>query len=149
MSDRLLRATILVLAALGLGVAGYLTATHLFDAPIACATGGCETVASSRYSEIAGIPVAAGGMVAYLLILGSAVGRGELVRALGLAAAAAGFAVSMVLLYVQAAVLHAFCQWCLTSDAIFVALVPLTALRAWRGAPPDARPSSPAPRPAG
>ena len=65
------------------------------------------------------------------------------------AATMAGFAVSMVLLYVQARVLHAYCQWRLTSDAILTLLVPVTLLRVLCGAPPDAGPSSQAPLPAG
>ena len=34
-------------------------------------TGGCETVQSSRYSELVGIPVAALGLLAYLVIAAS------------------------------------------------------------------------------
>ncbi len=144
MSDRALRAAILCLSVLGAAVAGYLTAAHLLHVQVACATGGCETVQTSRYAEVAGIPVAAGGLACYLLVAASTIRRTDLVRALGFAATASGFAVSMVLLYVQAGVLHAFCQWCLTSDGILTVLVPLTLLRALRGAPPDAGPSSPA-----
>lgn len=149
MSDRALRVTILCLSVLGAAVAGYLTVAHLLHTQVACATGGCETVQTSSYAEVAGIPVAAGGLACYFVIAGSALGRSDVLRAVGFAATAVGFAVSMVLLYVQARVLHAYCQWCLTSDAILVLLVPLTLLRALRGAPPDARPSSPARSPAG
>jgi uncharacterized membrane protein len=149
MSDRALRASILGLSVLGAGVSGYLTAAHLLHTQVACATGGCETVQSSSYAEVGGIPVAAGGLACYLVIAGSALGRSDLLRAVGFAATVASFAVSMVLLYVQARVLHAYCQWCLTSDAILTLLVPLTLLRVLRGARPDARPSSQAPLPAG
>ena len=149
MSDRALRATILGLSALGAGVAGYLTIAHLLHTQVACATGGCETVQNSSYAEVAGIPVAAGGLACYLVIAGSAFGRSDLWRAIGFAATLAGFAVSMVLLYVQARVLHAYCQWCLTSDVILTLLVPLTLLRVLRGAPPDAGPSTEARTPAG
>lgn len=144
MSDRTLRGTILCLAGLGTGVAGYLTAAHLLHAQVACATGGCETVQSSSYSEVAGIPVAAGGLLCYLVIAASALRRGDVWRAVGFAATLAGFAVSMVLLYVQARVLHAYCQWCLASDVILTLLVPFTLVRALRGDPPPAEPGSPA-----
>jgi len=97
-------------------------------------------VQTSRYAEVAGIPVAAIGLAGYLVLAGTGIARGSLARAAGFVAALAGFAVAMVLLYVQAAVLHAYCQWCLASDAILVALVPLTLLRASRGAPPGAGP---------
>jgi uncharacterized membrane protein len=147
-SDRALRTTILALSALGAGVAGYLTWAHLLHTQVACATGGCETVQSSSYAEVAGIPVAAAGLLGYLVIAGSAFGRSNLWRGVGFAATLAGFAVSVVLLYVQARVLHAYCQWCLTSDVILTLLVPLTLVRALRGGPPDARPSTRAPAPA-
>lgn len=136
MSDRRLRGVVLLLSLAGAGIAAYLTVAHLAHVQVACATGGCETVQTSRYADIAGVPVAAIGLAGYLALAWTASSRGGLARAAGFAAAATGFAVAMVLLYVQAAVLHAFCQWCLASDAILVVLVPLTLLRAWREAPP-------------
>jgi uncharacterized membrane protein len=144
MSDRRLRGAVLVLSAAGAGIAAYLTVTHLAHVAVACTTGGCETVQTSRYAEVLGVPVAAIGLAGYLVLAGTAVARGELARALGFGAALTGFAVAMVLLYVQAAVLHAYCQWCLASDAILVLLVPLTLLRALRAAPPDGGSSPPA-----
>ena len=146
MSDRRLRGLVLLLALAGVAIAGYLTVTHLAHVQVTCATGGCETVQTSRYAEVAGVPVALIGLVGYLVLTWTASGSGELRQAIGFAAALTGFAVAMVLLYVQAAVLHAFCQWCLASDAILVLLLPLTLLRAWRGAPPDGGSSRPAPR---
>ncbi|HUZ14583.1 MAG TPA: vitamin K epoxide reductase family protein [Gaiellaceae bacterium] len=140
MRDRSLRASVLILSSLGAGIAAYLTVTHLAHVQVACATGGCETVQTSRYAEVAGIPVAAIGLAGYLVLAGTAIARGSVARAAGFVAALAGVAVAMVLLYVQVAVLHAYCQWCLASDAILVALVPLTLLRASRGAPPRAGP---------
>ena len=129
MTDRRLRGVVLLLSLAGAGIAAYLTVAHFTHLQVACATGGCETVQTSRYAEVAGMPVAAIGLTGYLALAWTASSGGGLARA-------AGFAVAMVLLYVQAAVLHAFCQWCLASDAILVVLVPLTLLRAWREAPP-------------
>jgi hypothetical protein len=37
---------------------------------------------------------------------------------------------------VQAAVLDAYCQWCLASDALLLLLVPVTLLRVVRADPP-------------
>ena len=135
MSDRALRLSILVLSVLGIGVAGYLTVAHFAHVQLACATGGCETVQRSRYAEFAGIPVATIGLVGFAVIAATGVARSQLLRAIGFAAALTGFGVAMLLLYVQAAVLHAYCQWCLTSDGILVLLVPLTFLRVEREAP--------------
>ncbi len=148
MSDGRLRAVVMVLSLAGAGIAAYLTVAHFAHVQLACATGGCETVQTSRYSEVAGVPVAAVGLAGYLVLAWTGAARGELARALGFAAALTGFAVAMVLLYVQARVLHAFCQWCLASDAILVLLLLPTLLRAWRGARPDAGSSRRARRPA-
>lgn len=147
MSDRALRLAIVALSVLGIGVAGYLTFAHFAHVELSCATGGCETVQRSRYAEVAGVPVAAVGLAGYAVLAATGAARNQLLRALGFAAALTGFAVAMVLLYVQAAVLHAFCQWCLTSDAILVLLVPLTLLRVAREAPPDGGSSRRARRP--
>ncbi len=144
MSDRRLRGAVLLLSLTGAGIAAYLTVAHYGHVRIACATGGCETVQTSRYAEVAGVPVAAIGLAGYLVLAWSGLARGGLARGVGFVAALTGFAVSLVLLYVQAGILHAFCQWCLTSDAILVLLLPATLLRAWRGAPPGAGPSRPA-----
>jgi uncharacterized membrane protein len=132
MSDRALRLAIAALALAGTGVAAYLTVTKLSGAAPVCSTGGCETVQSSRYSELAGIPIALLGLVGYALVLVSALTRAELAAAAGTAVALAAAVYAGYLLYVQAAVIEAFCQWCLTSDAVLLVLVPLTVLRLLR-----------------
>ena len=83
MSDRRLRLVVGVLAAIGVAVAGYLTYARFTHTAIACATGGCETVQSSRYAEVAGIPVALLGLGAYRAILATAFSTSELARAGG------------------------------------------------------------------
>jgi len=127
--DRRLRRAILVLAALGAAIAGYLTYTHLAHVSVACVTGGCETVQTSRYAELAGVPVAALGLAGYLVIAASAASRADLARAIGLAAALGGLAFALYLVYVQVGVLHALCQWCLASDGVLTLLAVATALR--------------------
>jgi uncharacterized membrane protein len=131
-TERTVRAAIAVLALAGAGVAAYLTATKLSGAAPVCATGGCETVQSSRYSELAGVPVALLGLLGYLLLLGTAAVRDDLAAALGAAIALGGAVYAGYLLYVQASVIDAYCQWCLTSDVLLALLVPLTLLRLLR-----------------
>jgi len=131
-TERLLRAAIAVLALAGAAVAAYLTATKLSGAAPVCATGGCETVQSSRYSELAGVPVALLGLLGYLLLLGTAAVRDDLAAALGGAVALGAAAYAGYLLYVQASVIDAYCQWCLTSDLLLALLVPLTLVRLLR-----------------
>jgi uncharacterized membrane protein len=129
MSERRLRVVIGMLAAAGVAVASYLTYARYTDTAIACATGGCETVQSSRYAEVAGLPVALLGLGAYLAILASAFFTSELACAVAAAVALGGAAFSAYLLYIQLAVIEALCQWCLVSDALIGLLAVTTLLR--------------------
>lgn len=129
MTERRLRAAIAVLSIIGAGIAAYLTVAHLTHTPVACVTGGCETVQSSKYSELFGIPVAAIGLAGYVLLAASAGLRSDLARAAGAAAALAGFVFAVYLVYVQIGVIGAVCQWCMTSDVLLALLVAATFLR--------------------
>lgn len=136
MSEPRLRLAIAALAALGAGIAAYLLAVKLAGSAPVCATGGCETVQESRYAELAGIPLSAFGLALYLTLFASAFSRGETVRLAAAAVALAGAAVAVYLVYLQVAVIHAICQWCVASDAIIVVLAGLMLARtdAGRGA---------------
>ena len=129
MSDRALRFSIAVLALAGSAISGYLTYIHYADATIFCTTGGCETVQSSRYAEIAGLPVAVLGLAGYVLIFLTTLGRGEVARVTGVSLALTGFFFSAYLVYVQLALLGAICQWCVASDVVMSAIVGLALLR--------------------
>ncbi|HKB19640.1 MAG TPA: vitamin K epoxide reductase family protein [Gaiellaceae bacterium] len=129
MSDRRLRVAVGAIAAVGAGIAAYLTYTHFAHEAIVCATGGCETVQSSKYAELAGIPVALLGLAAYVFVLGTAFFRGELARAAGAVTAVAGVLFGVYLLVVQLAVIGALCQWCLASDLVLDALAVACILR--------------------
>jgi len=105
-------------------------------------TSGCEDVARSSWSRVAGVPVAAYGLAFYLslaLALALAlVAPGETRDALAglvVAALALGLLVDLLLLGVQAFAIHAYCKLCiltyLLSAAALVALLP--ARRAARG----------------
>lgn len=118
-----------VLALLGAGIAAYLTYVRYTGGTVACTTGGCELVQGSRYSAVAGIPVALIGLVGYLCIAASTLVRGEAGAAIGLALTAVGFAFATYLLYLQAFVIEAFCHWCLASDGVLTVLLVLGALR--------------------
>jgi uncharacterized membrane protein len=128
-SDERLRGAILVLSALGAGIAAYLTYAHLVHVQLSCVTSGCETVQTSRYADLAGVPVAAFGLAGYVVLGATAASRADLARAIGLAAAVGGLVFAAYLLYVQAALIGAFCQWCLASDVILLLLVIATSLR--------------------
>jgi uncharacterized membrane protein len=73
MSAGALWRTMLVLTALGLGVATYLTYIHYAGMKPLCGKGGgsCEIVQTSQYSKLVGVPVALIGLLGYVAILGS------------------------------------------------------------------------------
>ena len=133
-SDRLLRglrAVLAVLAAGGVLISTYLTWTHLSGAAPVCVggSGGCETVQTSRYSEIVGVPVAALGLFAYAAMLVCAFLRGERVAIFGAFVALVGALFSAYLTYLEFFVLRAICQWCLASAAVVTAYLVLGAVR--------------------
>jgi uncharacterized membrane protein len=122
-----------VLALAGLADAVYLTVEHLTGRSVRCTvTSGCSEVLSSAYATIGGYPLALFGALAYftafslatLAAFGSA-RAGQLFAVL----VALMFAMSLWLLYLQAFVLHAFCQYCLLSAAITTLLLVIVILR--------------------
>jgi uncharacterized membrane protein len=128
-----------VLALIGLVDSIYLTVKHLAAEPVPCSLiSGCETVLTSTYAEIAGVPVAAFGAAAYFaafsLALLAAFGNRNAWFLLGLAACGmAGF--TLWLLYLQAFVIGAFCQFCLISAATSLGLFVVALLsKFWRRA---------------
>jgi uncharacterized membrane protein len=137
MNDRILRAALVALSLAGAAVSGYVLYARWTDARLLCSTGGCETVQSSEYSQLLGVPVAALGLVGYLVIGALACARDPRARTavVALALAAAGF--GGYLLVIQLTVIDAVCDWCLASDAIssVIAVVALARLLQ-----PDQRP---------
>jgi uncharacterized membrane protein len=131
-----LRVPRLVLGALavaGFLISCYLTWTHFMGVAPACisGSGGCETVQSSRYAAIFGVPVAALGVVAYSGLLFSAALRGEGGIYLGLLISLVGTLFSAYLTYLEVFVIHALCQWCLASAALMVAALLCAASGVW------------------
>jgi uncharacterized membrane protein len=129
MSVGRMRAAIGLLSLIGAGIAAYLVYTRYSGTSIFCQTGGCETVQSSKYSEVAGIPVAVLGLVGYAAVLLAAAFPGPTSAALGVTFAVVGVALSAYLLYAQLVLIDAVCQWCMANDVV-VSLVALACL--WR-----------------
>ena len=73
------RTVLLVLAVLGVLISAYLTWTHFAGLAPICTGGGaaCETVQSSRYATILGVPVALLGLIAYAGLIFSAASWGD------------------------------------------------------------------------
>jgi uncharacterized membrane protein len=130
-SDRTLRTAAAVVALAGAALAAYLTWVHYDEGALVCvAGGGCETVQQSAYAEIAGIPVALFGLVAYSMVLGLVV-RDTTNARLGAALIAfVGLAFSLYLLVLQLSVIDAVCTWCMVNDLVVAPLLALlTTLR--------------------
>lgn len=125
-----LRAATGALALVAAGISAYLVTVHFADASIACISGGgCETVQESAYSEIGPVPLSALGLAVYAALAATALFRGEIAAT---AAFALGISVGVFAVYlivVQTIVLDAICVWCMTTDAIALLLVVVTALR--------------------
>lgn len=129
---------ILAGALAGAGVSGYLTVVHYAHRPVYCGgLSSCETVNTSAYAEVMGVPVALLGLLAYLSIGGLAVLRGRFLWAEPalLTVAAAGTLYSGYLTWVEVAVLRAICLWCVTSAVIITVITVLATALVWRPAP--------------
>lgn len=118
------------LALAGAGIAAYLTWTHATGTAPVCTSGGCETVQRSRYSELAGLPVAALGLAAYVTILGLVLLDTPTLRVVAAALAAVALAFSLYLLVLQLFVIDAICTWCIGNDAVALTLAAVTMIRA-------------------
>ena len=129
MREGSLRAAIAGFALIGLGIAAYLTYVRYTGGSYACTTGGCELVQGSKYAVVAGVPVAVTGLVGYALLLVTSFVRGETGAVIGLMLAGFGFAFAAYLVYVQWALIDAFCLWCLISDAVMTVILVLSVLR--------------------
>ena len=117
---------------MGAGIAAYLSYTRLAHTQILCTSGGCETVQRSRYSKLAGIPVAYLGVATYAVLLATVASVRETAAAAGAVVALAAACFAAYLVVVQIAVIHAICAWCVASDAITVTIAALAVLRLTR-----------------
>ncbi|HEU4507381.1 MAG TPA: vitamin K epoxide reductase family protein [Pyrinomonadaceae bacterium] len=127
--------TAAILSLIGLADALYLTIQHVTGNSLQCTIiSGCSEVLSSRYAEVAGVPLAAIGAAAYFSVFSLATLAAFGYRIAGTLLTilvAAMFLVSLWLIYLQAFVIRQFCQYCLLSAAITVGLL-ITALMARR-----------------
>lgn len=124
-----------LLALVGLADALYLTVQHLTGQTVRCTvTSGCSEVLSSSYAVVAGYPLAALGGAAYFSVfsLATLVLFGYRIAGKLLLPLVGGmFLVSLYLVYLQAFVIRAFCQYCLLSAAVTTGLM-ILALLAWK-----------------
>ncbi|MDE1975010.1 MAG: vitamin K epoxide reductase family protein [Patescibacteria group bacterium] len=121
----------LAVAVLGFADASYLTLEHFLGAIPPCSlVGGCEKVLTSSYSTVLGVPVSLLGALYYLavcigcLIFLESRHLSKNVQAhhfailkWTLAVTIVGFLASAWFFYIQAFVIHSFCEYCLGSAA--------------------------------
>jgi uncharacterized membrane protein len=125
--QRIIMLVAAMVAAIGLADSGYLTVKYLRGDYVRCDTD-CSAVLGSKYAEVAGVPLAEIGAVAYIAVLVAAV-----LAAIGLRGARSVVALmaipmaltSLWLVYLQAFVIHAFCKYCLLSAAVCITLAVL------------------------
>jgi uncharacterized membrane protein len=128
------RMVISVLSLAGVFLAAYLTLYKLgYIEQLACGTGSCEVVQSSKWSRLLGQPVALWGVGFYLamfaLSLAGSFGTLSESRRVGLGLALmSGFGVlfSGWLTFTEIAWLHAICRYCAVSASLVVVLFVLS-----------------------
>ena len=126
-----------VVALIGLGDSIYLTVKHFLNEKVPCSlVEGCELVLTSQYAEIFGIPTAAFGALAYFAVFSLAIlgafGNRLMWFLFGLATVLM-LLFTIWLLYLQAFVINAFCQFCLLSAATTLTLFIIAVIsKFWR-----------------
>jgi len=118
---------LLIFSFFGFLDASYLTIIHYKNIIPPCSLAkGCETVLSSTYASFMGVPVAIFGIIFYVCMIGltlfyarKANKKTFLSLSIG---AILGLIVSFVLFYIQAFLLHAYCQYCLASEAFTIVI---------------------------
>ena len=124
------RVASVVVAVIGLGIAGYLTIVHYAgDAPVCAIAHGCATVQKSDYAKLAGVPVALIGLFGYLAILVSLLRDGEAWRTTTAFLSIGGLGFSAWLTYVEVAELNAICIWCVGSAICMLLLAGISVAR--------------------
>ncbi|HYX30691.1 MAG TPA: vitamin K epoxide reductase family protein [Pyrinomonadaceae bacterium] len=117
---------------IGLGDAIYLTIQDLTGQNLRCTIiTGCAEVLGSKYAHIGSIPLATVGAVAYFTFFSLAILAAfdySLARPLLLILVAMMFLTALWLTYLQAFVIHHFCQYCLLSASVTTVL---TAIAFW------------------
>ena len=111
-----------LLSLVGLGDAIYLTIQDLTGQNLRCTIiSGCAEVLGSKYAHVGRVPLASLGAFAYFLVFSLAIlalfdygfARSALAMLVGIM-----FLTSLWLLYLQAFVIHHFCQYCLLSAGV-------------------------------
>ena len=134
--DKRLRQITIVLAIIGLLVSIYMTIYKYSNNEAMCiGSSGCSEVNASRYSEINGIPVALLGVIGYTIILallflerrpGFFQQNGSILL---FGVSLIGFLFTLYLIYLEIALIKAYCPFCLTSQAVMTVIFIISVIR--------------------
>lgn len=118
---------LIALACIGIADTLYLSYNEFMNTTPSCLLEGCDVVLAHPLSEFLGIPLGYWGLVYYVYMLGLVVllaidPRSKALRLGTLAYAGVGLLCSAAFIYIQAAIIGAFCQYCLLSAAVTVGL---------------------------
>jgi uncharacterized membrane protein len=120
-TERPLRIATGVIGLLGVGITSYLLIERARGVAPSCVVGGgCGSVQKSEWAEVAGVPVALLGLLAYLALIGAALIPGQLGAAAGLFTLLVGVGFSAWLTYLEIFEIEAICAWCVASAILQV-----------------------------
>jgi uncharacterized membrane protein len=126
-----LRGIATFLATFGVGVATYIAIADSGGGSPVCIAGGhgCQTVAESSYSHLAGVNIAIFGIAGYVVLLVCALLRGDAFRLTAFVVSLVGFGYSLYLTYLELFTIDAVCQWCVASAVLMTLLFVTSAVR--------------------
>lgn len=131
--ENILRATSAGLCGLGLVVAGYIAwMAVVTEQPFQCAGGGggCALVEQSDYARpFWGIHLSIWGLIGFASILAATIWKGDNARLAAFGLSLFGFAVSLVLRYLELWEIGASCQWCVASAVLMTMLLVVSTCR--------------------
>jgi uncharacterized membrane protein len=126
----------IILTIIGLLVSIYMTIYKITSNDSMCiGSGDCKTVNASRYAEVYGIPVAVLGVAGYAAILallllerkpGFFQQNGTL---LFFGLSLTGFLFTLYLIFVEVALIRAYCPFCITSQTVMTIIFIISVIR--------------------
>jgi uncharacterized membrane protein len=134
--EKRLRQITIALSVIGLLVSIYMTIYKITNNESMCiGSSGCSEVNASRYSEINGIPVAVLGVIGYTAILAllfleqrpGVFQQNGTMMFFGISLL--GFLFTLYLIYLEIALIKAYCPFCLTSQAVMIVIFIISVIR--------------------
>jgi vitamin-K-epoxide reductase (warfarin-sensitive) len=91
----------------------------------------CDIVNRSKFSEVAGIPVALIGLIGYLVLLGLMTRKERKLKILRFCMALVGFMFALYLAYIEEHVLRTWCLLCIGSLMAIAGITIVSAVELW------------------